>query len=74
MYSDFIDDPDTPINSNVSHRLYDMTLKAYVHRDETEKDGHYVALSLADVRGMTSIKLFEVVVMLTPTDEEDLMI
>jgi hypothetical protein len=72
--SDFIDDPDNPINSPVSHRVYNMQMKAHVHRAETEKDGHYVALVLVDSCGMTCKQLFEVVIMLTPTDEEDMMI
>lgn len=72
--SDFIDDPDNPLNASASHRVYGLNLKAHVHREETEKDGHYVSLVLVDSEGMTCKQLFEVVIMLTPTDEEDLMI
>jgi len=72
--SDFIEDPDNPLNFPISHRVYGLNLKAYVHHAETEKDGHYASLVLVDSCGMTCKQLFEVVVMLTPTDEEDLMI
>ena len=72
--SEFIDDPDSPMNCPISHRVYGMNMKAYVHRDENEEDGHYACLVLVDSCGMTCKQLFEVVIMLTPTDEEDLMI
>lgn len=73
--SEFIEDPENPMNSTMSHRVYGMNLKAYVNREENEKDGHYVSLELADVYyGINPKRLFEVVVMLTPTEDEDMMI
>jgi hypothetical protein len=75
LSSDFVDDPDSLINEPFS-TIYasGSVLKARVHRAENEKDGHYVALALVDSERTTSRPLFELVIMLTPTEEEGLMI
>lgn len=72
--SDFVDDPDTPLHAYFSHDIYGMTLRAFAHRDENEKDGHYLSLVLNDKTGSEPKLLFEVVIMLIPTGEEDCLI